>query len=153
SIAWTAVVADSGTLKSPAYQMGVGYLFRLQKTLIADHKLRCQEYEQEKQQYDAKLREDKKEGGDHPGDPPEVPTLRRVICSDVTIEKRAEILEDTARGTLTARDELAGWLGSFSRYKGKAGGSDLPAWLEFFRGGPVLVDRKSGERRHYFIER
>ncbi len=48
--------------------------------------------------------------------------LRRVICSDTTIEKLAEILEDDARGVLVTRDELPGWLNSFSRYKGKAEG-------------------------------
>jgi hypothetical protein len=79
--------------------------------------------------------------------------LRRVICSDTTIEKLAEILEDNPKGTLVARDELAGWLGSFTRYKGKAGGTDLPNWLEMHRAGTVIVDRKTGERRTLFIQR
>src|SRR5262249_50060623 len=83
----------------------------------------------------------------------EEPVLRRVVCSDTTIEKLAEILEDNPRGTLVARDELAGWLGSFSRYKGKQGGTDLPNWLEMYRAGTVIVDRKTAERRTLFISR
>jgi DNA polymerase-1 len=62
-------------------------------------------------------------------------------------------LQDNPRGVLVARDELAGWLASFTRYKGKAGGSDLPHWLEMFRAGTIVVDRKTGDRRHYFVER
>ncbi len=49
------------------------------------------------------------------------------------------------------RDELGGWLASFSRYKGKAGGSDLPNWLELSRAGTIQVDRKTGDRPSLFI--
>src|SRR5262249_1143219 len=55
--------------------------------------------------------------------------------------------------TLVARDELTGWLGSFTRYKGKAGGTDLPNWLEMHRAGPGLVDRKTGDRPTLFVQR
>jgi hypothetical protein len=79
--------------------------------------------------------------------------LQRVIVGDTTIEKLGEILEDNPRGTLVARDELAGWIGSFTRYKGKAGGSDVQNWLEVHRAGTVLIDRKTGERRTLFIKR
>jgi hypothetical protein len=77
--------------------------------------------------------------------------MRRVICSDITIEKLAEILEDNPAGTLVARDELAGWFHSFTRYKGKAGGTDLPNWLEMYRAGTIVVDRKTGERRTLIV--
>jgi hypothetical protein len=65
----------------------------------------------------------------------------------------AEVLEDNHRGVLLARDELSGWLSSFQRYKGKAGGSDLPHWLEAYRAGPWIIDRKSAERKTSFIPR
>jgi hypothetical protein len=48
-------------------------------------------------------------------------------------------------------DELSTWLNSFSRYKGKAGGSDLPQWLSMHRGGSIIVDRKTGPS--YFVAR
>jgi hypothetical protein len=85
----------------------------------------------------------KEEGGESQPPPP----LRRLLCSDTTVEKLAEVLEDNPRGVLVYRDELHGWLKSFARYKGKGGGSDLPAWLEMHRGGQVTIDRKTGERR------
>jgi hypothetical protein len=86
-------------------------------------------------------------------DSPDKPILKRVVCSDTTIEKLAEILADNPRGVLLARDELAGWLASFGRYKGKGGGTDLPHWLEMHQAGSVVVDRKTGERLHYFVPR
>ena len=63
----------------------------------------------------------------------------------------AEVLEDNPRGVLMARDELAAWLGGFARYKGKQGGSDLPHWLETFRAGTIIVDRKTGFPRTILV--
>ncbi len=45
------------------------------------------------------------------------------------------------------RDELSGWFGSFSRYKSKSGGSDVPNWLSLFDCGPLRVHRRTGEPR------
>jgi Protein of unknown function (DUF3987) len=63
----------------------------------------------------------------------------------------AGLLADNPKGLAVVRDELGGWLGSFSRYKGKAGGSDLPNWLELSRAGTIQVDRKTGDRPSLFI--
>src|SRR5262249_48006894 len=135
SVVWSAIVGDSGTLKSPAYLAAGGPLFRPQKRLV-------QEVKQEQKADRQGLRRDKgdrrraeEDDGPDPGDAPDEPALRRVVCSDTTIEKLAEVLEDNPRGVLLARDELAGWLGSFGRYKGKQGGTDLPNWLEMHRAG------------------
>jgi DNA polymerase I-like protein with 3'-5' exonuclease and polymerase domains len=151
-ILWTAVVGDSGTLKSPAYLKAVGHFFRTQRRLIQEYKVRLADYRERLAEYKEAKKQADKDGID-PGDPPEQPVLLRIVCSDSTIEKLAEILEDNPRGVLLARDELAGWLGSFGRYKGKQGGTDLPAWLEFFRAGNVLIDRKTAERKNTFVER
>jgi hypothetical protein len=114
-------------------------VFRLQSRLIKQHKQADKEYRRGLADHKDRERDFRDGDGEDPGDPPKAPTLARVVCSDTTIEKLCEILEDNPRGTLVARDELAGWLGSFSRYKGKAGGSDLPAWLEMHRAGTVVV--------------
>src|SRR5262249_32420171 len=144
-VIWSALVADSGTLKSPAYLKAVPHLFRIQKRLLLEYKQRCARYQEELADYEDAKRKAKADGAEPP-DQPEKPVLRRVVCSDTTIEKLAVILEDNPRGLLLARDELSGWLGSFTRYKGKAGGTDLPNWLEAFRAGTWLVDRKTGDR-------
>ncbi len=151
-IIWSAIVGDSGTLKSPAYLKAVGHLFQLQRELLAKHKARVAKYREEMQEHQAAKRK-AKEGGTDPGAPPAAPLLPRVVVSDTTVEKLAEILEDNPDGILVARDELAGWLGSFTRYKGKAGGTDLPNWLEMHRAGTVIVDRKTSERQTLYIPR
>jgi hypothetical protein len=149
-VVWSAIIGDSGTLKSPAYLKAVGYLFRLQKQLLQDFRAQHDQYAEDLAAYRAAKRTASK-AGDGPGAPPQAPAMRRVVCSDCTIEKLAEVLEDNPRGTLVARDELAGWLGSFTRYKGKQGGSDLPAWLEMHRAGTVVVDRKTGDRPTLYV--
>jgi DNA primase len=147
SIVWTAFVGDSGTLKTPAYKKAVAHLWRRQKQLIEEHKKKAAAYLEELLKWKAAKKKAEAEEGADPGDKPEEPTLQRIICSDITIEKLAEILEDNPRGILVARDELAAWLGSFSRYKGKAGGTDLPNWLEMHQAGTISYDRKTGDRR------
>jgi hypothetical protein len=173
AILWTAIVGDSGTLKSPAFDLAVDWLFTIQERLLAEYKRACAEYQnelldwkQKKKEFDKANRKSGKltihregeeaegeEAPEDPGEAPEPPVLRRVIVCDTTIEKLAEILEDNPRGTLVARDELAGWIGSFTRYKGKTGGSDVQNWLELHRAGTMMVDRKTGDRRTLFIKR
>jgi hypothetical protein len=77
--------------------------------------------------------------------------MHRACVSDITIEKLAEMLEDNQRGLLVARDELAGWFGSFMKYKAAGAGSDVPNWLELHQGGTLRVDRKTGDRRSVYV--
>jgi hypothetical protein len=153
SVLWTATIGESGTLKSPAQKKVMAPVYRLQKELIAKFKTDMEEYEKEKEKYEQRVREAKKEGHTLDTDPPEEPTLARLVTGDVTIEKLAELLDDNPRGLLLSRDELGGWLASFQRYKGRAGGSDLPGWLEMHRAETLIVDRKTGERPTLFISR
>jgi DNA polymerase-1 len=151
-VIWSVIVGDSGSLKSPACHKSVRHLFKVQKRLLAEYREAMRQYEEELAEYEAVKRAAKNKGEELPAKP-ERPVLKRVICSDTTIEKLAEILEDNPHGIFGFRDELSGWLGSFQRYKGKQGGTDLPAWLEMHRAGTVVVDRKTGERRLLFIPR
>src|SRR5205814_1335386 len=57
------------------------------------------------------------------------------------------------RGIVVVRDEVAGWFDSFGRYKNRAGGSDVPAWLSIFDGGAVSYHRKTGLPRDVEIDR
>jgi len=68
------------------------------------------------------------------------PTQKRIIITDSTIEKVAEIGAGTRRGILAYWDELSGWLCSMERYNG---GGDRPFWLHGFGGRRYSVDRKS----------
>jgi DNA polymerase I-like protein with 3'-5' exonuclease and polymerase domains len=155
AVVWAGVVADSGTLKSPAHNLATGFLFKLQKELIQKYRDDLVLYQQEKEQYDARKREAKKRAGDGEtadvDSSPERPTCHRIVSSDPTIESLADLLEKNPRGILLARDELRGWLGSFTRYKGRSNGTDLPGWLEMFRAEALIIDRKTTDRPTIFV--
>jgi hypothetical protein len=106
------------------------------------------EYREEMAEHKKSLRASKGDTS-QAGEEPEAPVMERVITSDITIERLAELLEENPRGLLVARDELRGWLGSFTRYK--AQGSDLSNWLELHSSGVLQVDRKTGERRNLYV--
>jgi hypothetical protein len=152
SILWTCVVGESGTLKSPAWHLAVRPLFRLQKKLLLEYRATAATYHEKLAEFKARKKKCEAEGVD-PGRPPEEPVLQRVVCSDITIEKTAAVLEDNPRGTLLAANELAAWFGSFTRYKGKNGGTDVSYWLQAWEARPWVYDRKTPERPTLFIDR
>jgi hypothetical protein len=152
AILWAAIVGDSGTLKSPALAVATGPMYRLQRYLDKKFQKEFAKYENEdKPNYESRKAEAKKKGEPFDEKPPEKPVEERVVGGDLTIEKVAELLEDNPKGILVARDELGSWLGSFTRYKSKGAGSDLPNWLEISRGGTLQYDRKTGDRRRVFV--
>jgi DNA polymerase I-like protein with 3'-5' exonuclease and polymerase domains len=151
AVVWSGIVGDSGTLKSPAVSVTVNPLYRLQKRLLKKFQTDMEQYQTDLEAYNERKRKAKKEEQEFTEEPPEKPSLARVVTGDITVEKLAQLLEDNPKGLLVGRDELGGWLGSFTRYKGKAGGSDLPNWLEMSRAGTIQVDRKTGDRPTLFI--
>lgn len=63
---------------------------------------------------------------------PDPPCAARYIVSDTTVEAVSPLLLMNPRGVRSARDELAGWIGSFDRYAGGKGGADAAHWLSMF---------------------
>jgi hypothetical protein len=140
SVVWAAVIAESGTLKSPAHKLAMAPVYKVQRRWRQEHGQALARYEEEH--------------ADTPrADRPPRPVLRRAYCSDVTIEKLVQLLEDNEKGLIVSRDELSGWVGSFQKYRARGAGSDLPNWLELFSAGTVTVDRKTGERPGVMVER
>jgi hypothetical protein len=68
SIIWSAIVGDSGTLKSPAHVKAVAYLYRLQKRLLLEFKEKAASYQDDLQTYKEAKRK-AKDGGPDPGGP------------------------------------------------------------------------------------
>ena len=151
AIVWTAIVGESGTMKTPAFKLAMKAIRKAQADAFKEHEAARAEWEAQHLRYEAELtgwkRQAAKGHGDA-GDPPEKPappTTRRYIVSDTTTEALAPILLCNPRGVLLARDELAGWLGSFDRYA-KAGraGADSAHWLSMHNGEAMTIDRKTG---------
>jgi hypothetical protein len=148
TVIWTAIIGDSGTMKSPAWEVATRPLLRRQTDAFARYGVEIVEYERETLAYEAALRDWKNRGAKRGAAQPEKPvepTPERYIVADTTVEGLAPILESRPRGVLLSRDELAGWLGSFDQYKSHAG-SDTANWLSMQRAGPITIDRKTSRR-------
>ena len=148
AILWTAIVGESGSLKSPAIELALKPLRKMQGEAL-------REYEAEMEQYSKDLAEYERQKGQRRNsvlgpDKPKEPIAKRFYCSDATVEAVAGLLRNAPRGLLLMRDELSGWLKGFNLYKGGKG-SDDAAWLELHRAGTLLVDRKTGNPKTIYI--
>lgn len=144
AILWTAIVGESGTMKSPAFDLALEPVLNRQEEAMREWNERQREYEIELLRYEkefATWRADKNSRIDPPEKPQE-PIADRYAVQDQTTEALAELLEKQPRGLLMFRDELAGWFAGFDRYS-QAKGGDSARWLELHRGGSLIVDRKS----------
>jgi hypothetical protein len=151
AIVWTVTVGESGTMKTPAFKLAMKPVRKAQSEAFKEHQAAMAEWEAEQQRYEAELagwRRRRANGHGDASDQPKKlvpPVARRYVVSDTTTEALAPILLGNPRGVLLARDELAGWLGSFDRYsKGGKGGADSAHWLSMHNGETMTVDRKSG---------
>lgn len=152
-VIWAVIVASSGQRKSPGFDAALRPLHDMHGQRVKEHHVAIAQYKRELLEYKAALAQYKQSGG--AGDAPEEPvkpTLKRLIVNDTTIEALASILEENPRGVGVVRDELSGWLASFNQYRaGK--GADASQWLELHRGGVLIVDRKTAERRTIYVPR
>ncbi|MBK9121479.1 MAG: DUF3987 domain-containing protein [Phycisphaerales bacterium] len=153
AIVWAALVGRSGTTKSPVLKICTRPLVEIFKANRKTYADEIERHEVETERYAVQLAtwksKQKNETTDPPVRPPE-PREKRVLVSDVTIEKLAALLNDNPLGLLVVRDELAGWVKSFDQYRGGKG-ADAEGWLSFYDAAPHSVDRKGGGST--FVER
>ena len=150
-VLWVIVVARSGQQKSPAFDLALQPLKKREHKASLDHEDDLLRHRESRAQYDVEFgqwKNDAKGMQIPPPTPtePAAPVRRRYYTSDATVEAIASLLHDNPRGILMGRDEVSGWLLGFNAYKGGRGG-DEAAWMELSRGGTLLVDRKSGDRK------
>lgn len=146
-ILWGAIVGESGTAKTPAFKLVMRPVRERQRKALERYAEAMKKYEADLARWDKEMavwKRDKDSASDPP-EKPDPPQAERFIVSDTTVEALAPILAANPRGLLLARDELAGWIGSFDRYasKGKAG-ADSANWLSMFNAESIIVDRKTG---------
>lgn len=147
-VIWTVAVGESGTLKSPAFDLASKPLQALQSAALREWQEAMEQYKTDKATFEADLAEWKKKGrkaGEPPPDEPEEPQAVRYLCEDTTVEALAVLLEGQPRGLLILRDELSGWVNSFDAYK-SCRGADVAHWLSMHRAGTLVVDRKGGRK-------
>jgi hypothetical protein len=155
-ILWSVIVGESGTAKTPAFQLVLRPIYKRQQIALEQYAAEMKLYAEDLATWEktaAIWKRDKSLIG-KPPPKPEPPQVQRIIVSDTTVEALAPILLANPRGVLLARDELSGWFGSFDRYVGKGKpGTDLANWLEMFNGRSIIVDRKTGDPRTIFVPR
>jgi len=142
-ILWAVVVGDSGTAKSPAADPVSAVAHCIEDALEDEYEQAVRKFVEDVAAYkEAMASGELGDGIDAPTKP--VPPVREYFTADdVTIERLIENLRTSPRGILMLQDELANWFGSFSRYKGKGGGSDAAKWLGMFDGRSVSYQRKT----------
>jgi hypothetical protein len=116
---WTALVAPSGSTKSPAFRHAIRPVIRHENEALRAY-------------------EDALDRWDPDSDEPK-PERSRYRTGDTTPEAVVRILQNNPRGILLARDELAAWIGSFDRYAN--GAAELQFWIEVWNGIQVSKDR------------
>jgi Protein of unknown function (DUF3987) len=137
---WCCPIADSGTGKTPGLAPSSDLAFAIDTRLKAEHAAAMTFYSSDLDAWNGSADRD-------PDRKPVKPSRVYFAVIDTTIERLAEMLGGSRRGLVVIRDELSGWFGGFTRYKGKAGGSDVSNWLSLFDAGPVRVHRRTGEPR------
>jgi hypothetical protein len=147
SVIWAATLAPSGKLKTPAWAAAQDPLVEYQCELAGKDQRNREWYEQAIQEWRDRPRSER-------GPRPQLPQAEPCyVTSDATIEAVGRLLADNPHGLLLSRDELDGWLQSFVRYKGNAGGTDRPHWLELHRAGTLRKDRVTGDRPALTVRR
>jgi len=151
-ILWGALIGESGTLKTPAFKAALKAMRERQQKALREHGERMREHEAALARWErdhAEWKRDKRTSAEPPTKPAE-PQAERCLVGDTTVEALAPIFAANPRGLLVARDELAGWLGSFDRYAGGKG-ADSSHWLSMFGGESLIVDRKTGVPRTIYV--
>lgn len=153
AILWAAIVGESGTAKTPAFRLAMRPIQERQRKALKRHAEAMRKYEADRARYDKEMTEWKrgkrKDAGGDPPEEPEPPQAERCVVSDTTVEALVPILLANPRGLLLARDELAGWIGSFDRYANGKG--DAAHWLSMNSGENITVDRKTANPRTIFV--
>ena len=146
AILWGAIVAESGSMKSPAIHQALRAVKNKQSKASRKYKKAKAEYDLKMKKFTKSTGELKKKYQDDPlidSEMPELPKFERSVVDDITIESLVAVLNENPRGLLMINDELSGWF-DFDRYTGGSSGVSGAAskWLEMYGGRDFIVDRK-----------
>jgi hypothetical protein len=147
AILWTAIVARSGSKKSPALST-IGKFFKTrERELMGLNTEALKLFDRHHREWASMSKTDRWEE-------PKPPARLTCLLDDLTLAAAAPILADNPRGVLVAKDELASWLGSFGQFSNTSGGAsaDLSGWLSLYNGEMLLVDRKTNRESYRIFD-
>jgi hypothetical protein len=146
---WAAVVAESGSGKSPAMKMALEPCEQLNQDAYAQYTIEMERFQCDRLKWKEAFKSWQR--GETIGEPPlepYQPHVERLLVNDTTIEALSNILMSSPRGVVVSADELSGWFHSHRRY-GNAGDASL--WLSLHSAGSLAIDRASGNQPTKFI--
>jgi Protein of unknown function (DUF3987) len=121
---WSAIVAQSGSMKTPAQRVIIDPLVNLEKDAHEVYQADFEAYECRKAL----------------GESAQKPVRKRYLTKDSTVETLQRIHSENPRGLLYYRDELAGAIKVRNQYR-RGYGADEEVELDQWNGAAVLVDR------------
>jgi Protein of unknown function (DUF3987) len=121
---WSAIVANSGSMKTPAQRVILDPLVELEKQAYEAYKAEMADYEYRKAAGENVVK----------------PVRKRYLTKDATLETLQRIHSDNPRGVLYYRDEMAGAIKGRDQYR-KGRGADEEAELDQWTGAAIIVDR------------
>jgi CRISPR-associated protein Cmr3 len=139
---YSAVIAETGSRKTPLLNIPKAPLVKLQAEEDARYKAELDAYQKELDAYNHRAKENK---DDEPPVPPHPP--REFYVDNVTVESLDEIKGCQPDKAFTMiKDELSGLFASHGAYKGGRG-SDKESFLSGWGGGGVKKNRRSKDSR------
>jgi CRISPR-associated protein Cmr3 len=139
---YSAVIAETGSRKTPLLNIPKAPLVKLQAEEDARYKAELEAYKKEFDAYNNRPKENK---DDEPPVPPHPP--REFYVDNVTVESLDEIKGCQPDKAFTMiKDELSGLFASHGAYKGGRG-SDKESFLSGWGGGGVKKNRRSKDSR------
>jgi hypothetical protein len=139
---YSAVIAETGSRKTPLLNIPKAPLVKLQTEEDARYKAELDAYKKELDAYNHRTKENK---DDEPPVPPHPP--REFYVDNVTVESLDEIKGFQPNKAFTMiKDELSGLFASHGAYKGGRG-SDKESFLSGWGGGGVKKNRRSKDSR------
>jgi CRISPR-associated protein Cmr3 len=139
---YSAVIAETGSRKTPLLNIPKAPLVKLQAEEDARYKAELDAYKEEIEAYNHRPKENK---DDAPPVPPHPP--REFYVDNITVESLDEIKGWQPNKAFTMiKDELSGLFASHGAYKGGKG-SDKESFLSGWGGGGVKKNRRSKDSR------
>ena len=141
TVFWASLCGESGEGKSPALDLLMAPLVKLQSEAYETYQRLVEAWERDKKTAKTK---------NEPFDEPE-PELTSVFVTDVTLESLIIDMSRNPRGSLLSVDELRSWFYYFARYGSKDVDGASAKWLELHGGRPCRYKRKTGNHKDLFV--
>ena len=147
-LVWVGNVGDPSSKKSPAAEVVLGPLFKIDEEQHKAFEADYQKVDEENKQIG--WRNKKKEKDCDGEEYPELetlklyPTLKSTWINDITSESMAAKLKDNPHGLLYYHDELTALIAACDQYRGGKG-SDREKLMGLYSRAPYKVDRKTNK--------